>query len=75
MPTNRNETTVAARAEQAKAKRANDLNELLTEIAKAHLPVETLEPRNMDSLDFANCSVWNLKRALEAAYEAGRKAR
>lgn len=37
--------------------------------------IETLETRNMDSLDFHDISVSNLKHALDKAYEAGRKAR
>jgi len=37
--------------------------------------IETLETRKMDSLDFHDISVSNLKHALDKAYEAGRKAR
>lgn len=48
---------------------------LLNQIAHTHLDIETLEPRNSDSLDFHDVSVWSLKKALEAAYEAGRKSR
>lgn len=43
-------------------------------IAQRHLGVETLETRRMDDLDFHDLSVWQLKAALEAAYEAGRRA-
>lgn len=43
-------------------------------IAKEILGLETLETRNSDSLDFREHAVWTLKAALEAAYEAGRKA-
>ena len=42
--------------------------------AKEILDIETLETRNRDSLDFHSVSVWQLKAALEAAYEAGRRA-
>ncbi len=43
----------------------------LLEIAQRHLGLETLEPRNSDSLDFHDLSVWQIRRALEAAYRAG----
>ncbi len=43
----------------------------LTRIAKEHLWIEPLEPRHSDSLDFHDCSVWGIKAALEAAYQAG----
>ena len=36
------------------------------------LRIETLETRNRDSLDFHDLSVWTLKAALEAAFDAGR---
>jgi hypothetical protein len=45
-----------------------------TEIAKEILDLETLEARNMDSLDFHELSVWEIRKALEAAYNAGRAA-
>ena len=45
--------------------------ETLTDIAEEYLNVETLEERKMDSLDFYEVGVWNIKEALEAAYEAG----
>lgn len=49
---------------------------LLEAIAKQHISgLDTLETRNSDSLDFPMVSVWELKAALTAAYEAGRKAR
>ena len=37
--------------------------------------IETLVERKSDGLDFHNVAVWSVKDALEAAYEAGRKAR
>ncbi len=43
-------------------------------IAREVLALETLDTRNMDSLDFHDLSVWVLKEALERAYEAGRMA-
>ena len=47
------------------------IDQLLTEIAKKHLNLETLETRNSDSLDFHDVAVWSLKEALQEAYEAG----
>jgi hypothetical protein len=49
--------------------------ELLSLIAEKHLRIETLETRNADGLDFHDVAVWSLKDALDAAFEAGRKAR
>jgi hypothetical protein len=45
---------------------------LFEKIAADHLQIETLETRNHDRLDFHDVSVWGVKSALEAAYEAGR---
>ena len=47
------------------------MNETLADIAKRLLHLETLEARNMDSLDFHDLAVWQLRAALEAAYRAG----
>ncbi len=47
------------------------LDQLLTDIAKKHLSLETLETRNSDGLDFHDVAVWSLKDALQEAYEAG----
>lgn len=47
------------------------MNDILLEIAKKHLFVETLETRKSDRLDFHNVSVWNIKTALEEAFKAG----
>ncbi len=49
-----------------------DLDALLLSIAKRHTCFETLETRNSDSLDFHEVSAEGLRRALVAAYEAGR---
>ena len=46
----------------------------LLEIAERHLFLETLETRNSDSLDFHDTAVWAIRSALEAAFEAGRRA-
>lgn len=36
--------------------------------------IETLETRMSDHLDFYDMGVWNIKRLMRAAYEAGYKA-
>lgn len=46
----------------------------LMEIAERHLFLETLETRNLDRLDFHDVAVWAIRSALEAAFEAGRRA-
>lgn len=51
------------------------IDQLLTEIAKKHLNLETLETRNSDSLDFHEVAVWAIKDALQEAYEAGLNAK
>ena len=43
-------------------------------IAREVLGLETLEERNRDRLDFHDLGVAGIRKALEAAYEAGRKA-
>ena len=43
-------------------------------IALDHLFVETLETRHSDRLDFHEVSVWGIKSALQAAFDAGRHA-
>ena len=52
-----------------------NIDQLLTEIAKKHLNLETLKTRNSDSLDFHDVAVWSLKDALQEAYEAGFNAK
>lgn len=49
----------------------NKVDALLTQIAQRILRIETLESRRRDSLDFHDVSVWELRDALEAAYNAG----
>tara|TARA_B100000925_G_C21765731_1_gene369769 strand:+ start:396 stop:626 length:231 start_codon:yes stop_codon:yes gene_type:complete len=46
----------------------------VNEIAQRILGIDTLQTRKSDSLDFHDVAVWNIKEALEAAFEAGRKA-
>ena len=48
------------------------VNNQLEVIAKQILRIPTLTSRHSDSLDFHELAVWQIKRALEAAYEAGR---
>ncbi|WP_424894864.1 DUF6900 domain-containing protein [Tepidimonas sp. HKU79] len=52
-------------------KAAQQLDLLLARIAQEHLFIETLATRNSDSLDFHDVSVWGVKSALVAAYQAG----
>ncbi len=55
-------------------KNTQKIDLLLTQIALDHLFIETLATRNSDSLDFHEVSVWGMKSALMAAYEAGQQA-
>lgn len=50
------------------------LENLLQQIALDHLFIDTLETRSSDRLDFHEVSVWGVKSALMAAYEAGQQA-
>ena len=47
---------------------------IFTAIAQEHLFIETLETRRRDALDFHDVSVWSVRAALEAAYDAGANA-
>lgn len=53
---------------------AQTLEQQMQKIALDHLFIETLETRNSDRMDFHEVSVWGVKSALMAAYEAGRQA-
>ena len=46
----------------------------INKIAKDITWVETLETRNSDDLDFHTLAVWQIKEALEAAYNKGRES-
>ena len=46
----------------------------LDHIAQTFLGLETLDTRNSDRLDFHDLAVWNIKAALQAAFEAGKAA-
>ncbi|KGQ36060.1 hypothetical protein N8E87_05030 [Avibacterium paragallinarum] len=50
------------------------INNVLETIAKEVGDIETLETRMSDHLDFYDMGVWNIKRLMRAAYEAGYKA-
>lgn len=65
-------TTRNAAADRRLAQAQKDAT--LLQIAGQLLGLDTLETRNSDSLDFREQAVWNIKAALEAAYEAGREA-
>ena len=58
-------------ANKTATKAAQQLDQLLARIALDHLFIETLATRNSDSLDFHDVSVWGVKSALMAAYQAG----
>ena len=49
-------------------------NATIEKITREVLDLETLETRKMDSLDFHDLAVWEIRKALEAAYNAGRDA-
>lgn len=61
-----------ARSKQTDPNSARDA--LLLQIAERHLFLETLETRNSDSLDFHEHAIWAIRSALEAAFDAGRRA-
>ena len=46
----------------------------LDHIAQTILGLETLDTRNSDRLDFHDLAIWNIKAALQAAFEAGQEA-
>ena len=53
---------------------AKTLDQLLQQIALIHLSIETIETRHSDRLDFYEVSVWGIKSALQAAFDAGKQA-
>ena len=54
-----------------KNQRQRPIDKVIEDIAKEHLRVPTLETRKSDSLDFHDLAVWQMRAALEAAYQAG----
>ncbi|WP_291925243.1 hypothetical protein [Limnohabitans sp.] len=55
-------------------KTSKKLNQLLEQIAQQYLFIDTLKTQSSDRLDFHDVSVWGVKAALQAAYEAGLNA-
>jgi len=53
---------------------AKTLDQQLQQIALDHLFIDTLETSNSDRQDFHEVSVWAVKSALLAAYQAGQAA-
>ena len=53
---------------------AETLYQHLQQIAKDHLFVDTLKTRHSDRLDFHEVSVWGIKNALRAAFDAGQQS-
>ena len=60
-----------AKPKQTTALSPDEIELLLESIALDHLLIETLQTRHRDSLDFHDVSVWGVKSALVAAYQAG----
>lgn len=63
-------------AVQERLEKMNDeksTEQIIQNIAADHLFIDTLETRNADSLDFHEVSVWSIKNALKAAFDAARK--
>lgn len=50
------------------------MDELIEQIARDQLMIETLETRRSDSLDFHEVAVWNVKHALQLAFLAGKES-
>lgn len=48
--------------------------QVVAEIARRILHIDTLDTRNSDALDFHTVSVWQVKEALAAAFAAGQAA-
>ena len=52
----------------------DEIELLFESIALDHLFIETLQTRHRDSLDFHDVSVWGVRSALQAAFDAGLRA-
>ena len=52
----------------------DEIELLLESIALDHLFIETLVTQHSDRLDFRDVSVWGVKSALQAAFDAGLRA-
>ena len=69
------EGEAGGRAERAEARRLEERDRALEEIAKSELFIGSLEVRRSDRLDFHECHVERIRAALTAAFEAGRESR
>jgi hypothetical protein len=47
----------------------------IEDIARRLLGIETLETRSSDAFDFYDLAIWSIRKALEAAHDAGGPAR
>jgi hypothetical protein len=56
---------------KAKTTPAAKVDQVLQEIAREKLGLDTLEEQKSDRLDFHEHAVWSIEAALRAAYEAG----
>ncbi len=63
-----------ANPKQPTALSPEEIELLLESIALDHLFIETLQTRHRDSLDFHDVSIWGVKSALQAAFDAGLRA-
>lgn len=63
-----------AKLKEPTALSPDEIELLLESIALDHLFIETLQTRHRDSLDFHDVSVWSVKSALQAAFDAGLRA-
>ena len=63
-----------AKPKQPTALSPDEIELLLESIALDHLFIETLVTQHSDRLDFHDVSVWGVKSALQAAFDAGLRA-
>ncbi len=52
----------------------SSVDNVILQIAKKHLRIEALEAKNSEPLDWHDCHVSQIEKALHAAYEAGFEA-
>ena len=60
---------------KTKQNTAKNTNEAFEQIAKETLGISTLTAQLADRLDFHTIGVWQLKRALQAAYDLGKASK
>ena len=51
------------------------MENLLEKIAKDYLGIKTLNSRKSDGLDFYDCAVWDIRKALKQAFKAGQESK